>query len=78
MSATDMPDRFEPLSAKSLNLLHADYTHGIERTLEANPTLDDFDYQIPRAVLINEIKRMEAWIQEHDLNGASAHPENEA
>lgn len=61
-------DKFEPLSPKSLNLLHADYTHAIERVLEANQDYEDFQYQIPREILINDLKRMETWLSEHDLN----------
>lgn len=70
-----MPDKFECLSLKSLNLLRADYTHAIERTLEANEDFADYDYAIPREDLINELKRMEVWLSEHDLNGDGAIPQ---
>lgn len=71
-------DKHENLSVKSLNLLHADYTHAIERTLEANEHFEDFPYGIPREMLINEIKQMENWIAEYDLNGDASRPDQEA
>lgn len=70
-------DKFKILSDKSLNLLHADYTHAVERIVEALDDETEFEYRLPRKLLVAELRRMEAWIEEFDLNGAGAYPGKE-
>ncbi len=58
------PEKFEIESMASLNLLYGDYVHAIEKIRDRLPE-SEFEYGIPRAQMVNELKRMEAWILEH-------------
>jgi hypothetical protein len=77
MSTNPMPDegKFAKLQDKTLALMHSSYTHAIDRVCEANGIEDRFDYLLPREAMINELKRMETWLDEHDLDHDGDDPE---
>ena len=52
---------------------------GVEISDEPPPNDDDlwFEYGLKREDVVNELKRLQAWLAEHDTQGAGTHPENQ-
>lgn len=62
--STNEDKRYDPLSMKSLSLLFADYVHAAESYWE-DGRAPEFNYGLDREALINEVKRLEAFVMEH-------------